>query len=236
VTPVHEPTRPVRAGFVIALGVAGAIAIGTLVYLQLRAAPSETQPEITAVTGDDLPPALANTDGAAWFARVRERCNSLQIRTMLAETPPPSSLDGAGFAAACASLAGDLRLARWHVARFPKDQHAHAVWPTFEIAHRMADKHPKNQQIAAIMRLVIEFWPENYMALYHAGIAELAAGDTTRATKHLQGFLKIYTQHDAFSTAATAAVAELANPTTDCSHPIAVDGEGTKLYPASCKL
>jgi hypothetical protein len=230
-----EPTRAVRPSFIVALGIAGAIAIGTLVYLQLRSRPSD-QPEITAVTGDELPPALASTEGAAWFTRVREHCNSLQIRSVLSDTPPPATLDGSAFAAACAALAGDLRLAHKQIAPLPRDQHGYGVWPTFEIAHRMADKRPKDPQIAAIMRFVIDFWPENYLALYHAGIAEFAAGDTARATKHLQQFLKVYTKTDSFTAAATTALAELANPTTDCTKPIAIDGEGTKLYPPSCKL
>ena len=231
--PDHEPARAVRPSLLVALGITGAIAIGTLVYLQLRAKPTD-QPEITAAS-DELPPALANTDGAAWFARVRERCNSLQVRGVLADTPPPASIDGAAFAAACASIAGDLRLAQKQIAPFPKDQHAYGVWPAFEIAHRMADKRPKDPAVAAIMRFVLDSWPDNYMALYHAGIAEFAAGDVPRATKHLQGFLKLYSKRDGFSTTATNALAELANPTTDCSHPIGVDGEGTALYPQHCK-
>jgi len=231
--PVDEPTRAVRPSLIVALGIAGAIAIGTLVYLQLRGKPTE-QPEITAAS-DELPSALANTDGAAWFARVRERCNSLQVRGVLADTPPPASLDGAAFAAACASLAGDLRLAQKQIAPFPRDQHAYGVWPAFEIAHRMADRRPKDPAVAAIMRFVLDSWPDNYMALYHAGISEFATGDAARATKHLQGFLKLYAKRDGFSTTATNALTELANPTTDCSHPIGVDDEGTALYPQRCK-
>ena len=56
-----------------------------------------------------------------------------------------------------------------------------------------------------------------------------------RATKHLQGFLKLYAKRDGFTTTAANALPELASPTADCSHPIGVDGDGTALYPQRCR-
>lgn len=56
------------------------------------------------------------------------------------------------------------------------------------------------------MRLVLDYWPENYMALYHAGVAEYLLGDYAQAKQHLQEFLAIYQNEDGWRQNAKSAL------------------------------
>ena len=49
------------------------------------------------------------------------------------------------------------------------------------------------------MELVIKYWPNNYMALYHAGMSEYSLGQHDLATKHLREFLRLYNAVDGFT-------------------------------------
>jgi hypothetical protein len=46
------------------------------------------------------------------------------------------------------------------------------------------------------MALVVEFSPDNYMALYHAGASEFILGQPELARRHLTRFLDLYKQND----------------------------------------
>ncbi len=46
------------------------------------------------------------------------------------------------------------------------------------------------------MELVIEFQPDNYMALYHAGMSEYTLGQHERARVSLKRFLELYQEND----------------------------------------
>jgi tetratricopeptide (TPR) repeat protein len=46
------------------------------------------------------------------------------------------------------------------------------------------------------MRLVVEYTPENYMALYNAGISEYQLGQYDYARTHLERFLELYQPED----------------------------------------
>lgn len=56
------------------------------------------------------------------------------------------------------------------------------------------------------MKLVLEFWPENYQALYHAGMSEYALGRPSEARPLLEKFLQLYTYDDEFTRAAKQAL------------------------------
>ena len=43
------------------------------------------------------------------------------------------------------------------------------------------------------MELVVEFWPNHYMALYHAGAAAYERGEYERAEEYLLAFLEALT-------------------------------------------
>jgi hypothetical protein len=59
------------------------------------------------------------------------------------------------------------------------------------------------------MRLVVEYQPENYMALYHAGISEHILGHAELARTHLERFLTIYKVEDGWRANAKTVLARL---------------------------
>ena len=55
----------------------------------------------------------------------------------------------------------------------------------FEIGHPVADA-GDDKSAGPIMELVVEFCPNHYMALYHAGASEFALGQGELARQHLE--------------------------------------------------
>jgi hypothetical protein len=147
--------------------------------------------------------------GAAWFARVKPRCNALEVAQAFQRDPPPAGWDGAGYAAGCQALAGHLDDARATILALPEDQRGSASGFLFQIGHPVADA---GDDVAAgpIMDLVLEFWPENYQALYHAGMSDWALGRPERAKPKLERFRQMYGANDFFGQNADKALARIA--------------------------
>jgi hypothetical protein len=218
-----------RLGFVVALAVAGVG--GVLGYRALKARARRPPPPINAAL--ELPATLINSEAGRWFATVRTHCNSVELHAVLEDTPPPSGDDGVAFTAACAAIAGDLALARKKILTLDPQDRPYAMWPTFAVAHPLADRRNGDLAVAAIMRLVLEFWPENYQALYHASLTEFITGDA-RALEHLKEFRRLYPKQDAFAATADALLGELAAPSHDCDRVVVVDPEGNTIRPPGC--
>lgn len=135
----------------------------------------------------------------SWFAAVKSHCNQLEVNGAMARTPPPLTPEGRGDGAGCYALAGRFADARRLIESMPDRQsRTIAAWRVFEIAHPVADQ-GDDSAAGPMMELVLEYWPDNYQALYHAGISEYAAGDPARAKGRLQAFLKLYSQPDHFT-------------------------------------
>ena len=143
--------------------------------------------------------AVVPYDGPAgtWFSAVKPYCNALEAESRLRAAPPPAGRDGAGYRAACLALAGKMDAARTTIRELPRGDRAYAAWIVFNVGHPVADA-GDDVSAGPIMRLVVEFWPENYMARYHAGIAEYGVGEYERAEEHLQEFLEMYDVEDGF--------------------------------------
>jgi hypothetical protein len=137
------------------------------------------------------------TSGAQWFAATKSYCNQVEVDVRARNSPPPATSDGAAYAAACFALAGKIVRARETIEGMPPSERASAANVLFAVAHPVADA---GDDIASgpMMELVLEYWPNNYMALYHAGMSEFALGDTRLAVTHLQTFLQLYTARDYF--------------------------------------
>src|SRR5207247_2528520 len=60
-----------------------------------------------------------------------------------------------------------------------------------------------------ILELVVADWPTQYMALYHAGMAEYALGQRGLARTHLESFLSLYHANDGWTSSARDALAHL---------------------------
>ena len=158
------------------------------------------------VHGD--PPTAATTTGANWFAMVKPYCNSVEVETTLGSRPAPTGIDGAGYEAGCLALAGKIDRAREVIGRLPAAARWQAAGLVFDLAHPVADA-GDDASAGPIMAMVVEFWPNHPMALYHAGAAEAALGDAPKARTHLTAFLRYYQTRDGWRTNARALLRKL---------------------------
>jgi hypothetical protein len=134
-------------------------------------------------------------DAAQWFATLKPFCNALEVDTRMSGNPPPAGLEGQGYGAACYALAGKIDRARELILTVEPDQRWRAAGIVFEIGHPIADA-GDDRSAGPIMSLVVEFWPNHYMALYHAGAAAYGLGQADAAGRHLRSFLRHYTVAD----------------------------------------
>ena len=170
----------------------------------LRRGPARvSHPIVTPVTT-----ASTATGGGAWFARAKSGCNTLEVETVHRHNPPPPSLEGVGYSAACWALAGRIDDARRQILTLRVDDRWKAAGIVFNVGHPVADM-GDDLSAGPIMELVVEFWPNHYMALYHAGAARYALGDFEPAGRHLQAFLQTYDQKDGWTSSAKSMLKEI---------------------------
>lgn len=136
--------------------------------------------------------------GYGWWVRSKPHCNAVEVELMHRRSPPPQTFDGRGYSAACYALAGKLDSARAIIDRLPQGDRFKAAGIVFDIAHPIADA-GDDRSAGPIMELVISYWHNHYMALYHAGMAEYALGDRERARTNLTAFLSYYHQADGWT-------------------------------------
>jgi len=151
----------------------------------------------TVVAVAPPPPAVATTSGAQWFAAMKPYCNQVEVDVRERFSPPPSTSEGAGYSAACFALAGKIERARQIIEGMVPSERGTAANVLFGVAHPVADA-GDDRASGPMMELVLEYWPNNYMALYHAGMSEYSLGQTGLAEKHLRNFLQMYTVADYF--------------------------------------
>ena len=109
-----------------------------------------------------------------------------------------------GQKVACLAIAGDISSARGALMR--SHERASALQEIFAVAHPIADA-GDDRAAGPIMKLVVEFWPENYMAVFHAGMADYALGQDASAREYLLQFMNIYHAHDIWRSRAAIALA-----------------------------
>ncbi len=147
-------------------------------------------------------------DASAWFQSVRQYCNPVEVETRLRWQPAPQSPDGAMHEAACYALAGKIDLARTVIDRLPEAMRYQAAGVVFNMGHPAADA---GDELAAgpLMGLVVEYWPNHYMALYHAGAASFERGDYPASQRYLTRFLEEYSVEDGWRSAAVTMLDEM---------------------------
>ena len=148
------------------------------------------------------------TSGRSWFQATKPYCNSLEVETRLQSAPPPEVADGPGWMAACYALAGKIEAARALIIELPAGDRARAAGSVFQVGHPVADA-GDDQSAGPIMELVLEFWPQNYMARYHAGMSAYILGQHARAAEHLARFLEDYHQNDGWTRNAKTVLSRL---------------------------
>jgi hypothetical protein len=141
------------------------------------------------------------TGGSEWFKTIRPYCNPVEVEAYLVKIPPPDTTEGSGYAAACLALANKTDRAKVVILDLPEKERFKAAQFLFEIGHPIADA-GDNKSSAALMRLVLDFNPDNVEALYHAGTSEYVLGDMNRAKIHLSRFVQLYQKRDTMTTTA----------------------------------
>jgi hypothetical protein len=154
--------------------------------------------------------------GLAWLlvhtrsstTRVAEKpsthCSPLDAETRIAD-PEMSEIDRA----TCLAIAGKIADARTRLFAMSAAERSTAVQRIFNIAHPIADR-GDDKSAGPIMALVVEMWPENYMAVFHAGMAEYAQGHDPVARAQLERFLEMYPSPDVWRQRAQQALAAIA--------------------------
>jgi hypothetical protein len=148
------------------------------------------------------------TDAATWFASVKPQCNALEVEVTLQQHPAPAGWEGAGYAATCLAMGGKTVRSREVMQRIAEDQRYAAAGIMFNVGHPIADA-GDDRSAGPIMQMVAEFQPDNYMALYHAGMSYYATGNPDLARSHLEGFLRLYDVDDGWKTNAIRVLKQL---------------------------
>jgi len=144
----------------------------------------------------------------SWFEATKPYCNAVEVETRLRQKPAASSLEGASYTAACFALAGNIDKARETIMELSGDDRWRASGVVFNVAHPVADA-GDDEAAGPIMELVVEFWPNHYMALYHAGAARYETGDREAAQGYLTRFLEHYDQNDGWRKSALSMLEKL---------------------------
>jgi hypothetical protein len=147
-------------------------------------------------------------DGVVWFQSIRQYCNSVEAETRIRWQPAPDTEGGSMHEAACYALAGKIDLARAVIERLPQERRYHAAGVVFSAGHPAADA---GDDLAAgpLMELVVEFWPNHYMALYHAGASTFERGEQVAARSYLTRFLEEYSVEDGWRANAISMLEEM---------------------------
>ncbi|MBM4187046.1 MAG: hypothetical protein FJ206_07005 [Gemmatimonadetes bacterium] len=163
------------------------------------------RPDPEPVTHVEAEPQPVVTGGTAesWFQQIKPFCNTLEVETALRQSPLPAHAGhaGAGYQAACLALAGRIDAARSVIAALSGSERWQAAGIVFNVAHPVADA-GDDRSAGPIMALVVEFWPNHYVALYHAGASAFALGEKAAAKTHLEAFLVHYQAEDGWRSSA----------------------------------
>ncbi len=143
-----------------------------------------------------------------WFKNIKSRCNSVEVITAMGRETYPNTSKGVGYAASCYALAGRLDLADKVIQELPKNLRVYAAAVVFNVGHPVADA-GDDRSAGPIMELVLRYWPDNYMALYHAGMSAYVLDDYAQAETHLQEFLRIYQHQDSWTNKAKNALSRI---------------------------
>lgn len=148
-----------------------------------------------------LDAAVAQTS-ASTFVR-SAGCTPLQVEQVIRNTP----MSGAEIVT-CLAVAGKIDRARQRLSAMTDADRSHAIYQVFNAAHPIADA-GDDRSAGPLMALVVEFWPDNYMAVFHAGMAELALGHDDAARAQLERFLTMYPPQDVWRARAEQGLADL---------------------------
>lgn len=180
----------------------GYVAVSALVLALQWRQTRVVEPHIT------VPAAQFGGSGAQWFAAIKPYCNAVEVELQERQHPAPGTTEGAGYSAACYALAGKIDQARAVIQQLPAGERYKAAGIVFDVGHPVADA-GDDRSAGPIMELVLEYWPNHYMALYHAGMSEYILGHRDLSRTHLESFLKLYAADDGWRKNAVAVLGRL---------------------------
>jgi len=222
--------RPRVIALGAAVGYAGFVALKVFSANDLE----DLSPGVT-VEGEFRPVSNGVAPPVDWFSRVRPHCNAIEAEVTLRADPAPATTVGQADAAACYALAGKITQAKRTLDALAEAERMAAANQVFNIVHPVADQ-GDDAATGPIMRLVLDYTPDNFMALYHAGMAELQSGDVVSAKTHLLRFLDIYRAGDGWVQSAERVLKEIEKPShRNCDAPLLVDPEGHAVHPPGCE-
>lgn len=169
---------------------------GPSILRQLRATPEpEPEPHLQQVV-EPLPEMGDTARPRDWLATIKPSCNREDVMLATDLHPAPTTGDGPALEAACFAIAGDIAKARALVLAMEPGQRSEAAGVILDIAldSRDADTDPS---VGPVMDLVLEFWPNHYLALYYAGRSRYLSGDVDGAASYLERFILGYPRDDA---------------------------------------
>lgn len=190
------------------LAIAGMIVVSALLTRislpRLFTAQSATKTLVVEQISSSPTPSLEQQ----WFRSIKPRCNAVEVVTTMRNTTYLKTPNGVGYAASCYALAGRLDLADKVIQELPRNARGSAVGIVFDLGHPVADA-GDDKSAGAIMDLVIRYWPENYMALYHGGMSAYVLNDYSKAQAYLEEFLRIYQVRDGWTNKAKNALSRM---------------------------
>ncbi len=178
-------------------------------------APRAARPRVTP---QPVAPPSSAADAAEWFRRAKPYCNAVEVSNVERDNPAPKTMDGAGYNAACLALAGRIDDARRAIDALGNADRPRAANIVFEIGHPVADA-GDDRSAGPIMELVVDYIPNHYMALYHAGMAEYMLGQRDLSRRNLTAFLRYYPPADGWRHNAQEILRRLDDPSTASADP-----------------
>jgi hypothetical protein len=217
IVPIKKTRSPITDQSKIFAIVSGTIL--TLCSFWLRSNHRLHQEVVTTQTTTTITTAAASGSSAQqWFANIKPRCNAVEVMTAIQSSNPPSNWEGMGYAAACYALAGKIDAADRAISQLDSSNRAQAVNIVFTIGHPVADA-GDDRSAGPIMELVLKYWPQNYMAMYHAGMSAYALNDLPLSKQRLTDFLNTYKAHDGWTSNARVVLDKIDKGTADRSYP-----------------
>lgn len=183
---VHRPVPRMRPMFTLALVATGAFALGVISWDRWMHPPT--------TVGIAAQPPLVLPRG----------CSSLEVEEVV-RNPAMTEMERV----TCLAVAGRIDRARERLLGMSEAVRGQAIAQVFNLAHPIADR-GDDASAGPIMALVVEFWPANYMAVFHAAMAEFALGHDEVAVPQLERFLTMYRQRDVWRQRAEQALAAIA--------------------------
>ena len=177
-------------------GYAGVCAtLAALAWAQQQTIPPVPVPAIQPPPASLVPAPSPATNAANWFRQIKPYCNTVEMTTVESNMPAPPTIEGAGYHAACFALAGRIDDARRAIDALAELDRERAALIVFDVGHPVADA-GDDRSAGPMMELVVDYVPNHYMALYHAGMAEYMLGQRDLAKRNLTAFLNNYSPAD----------------------------------------